>query len=503
LQDTVIYSLNGTPYYTASFTGNPSLATTVFNPILVPVNQTATPTAYWEDQTGFGGFTTAGVDQPILTTNFNEDALILGFKTIQTRFIYSGNDLVPFNFFVINSEYGSSSTFSAINFDKGVISRGDKGYLITGQTECRRIDLEIPDQVFELNLTNNGTERVCAQRDFINEWIYFTYPSNSITYKYPNQTLQYNYRDDSWAVFFENYTTYGSFRKQTGYTWATIGTVFPTWASWNEPWDAGASTLLEPKVIAGNQQGFVIERDDGTNESNSLYIQNIVAGVVTSPNHCLNEGDYIVISGALGTIGSLVNGLIFAVGITTTNTFTLVPLIGAGTYLGGGLIQRMYVPFIQTKQFPTSWGMSRKTRLGPQMYLLSTTPNGQITLNIYLSMDSENAYNTGPIVPAAGVSNSSLIYSTVLYTCPESGNLGLTPPNSSLQMIVNASNTPAASSPQSQIWHRVNTSLIGDTVQVGFTMSDAQMRDIQFRNQFTEIEVHGMILDTSSASLLA
>jgi ribosomal protein L31 len=31
-------------------------------------------------------------------------------------------------------------------------------------------------------------------------------------------------------------------------------------------------------------------------------------------------------------------------------------------------------------------------------------------------------------------------------------------------------------SQQSQIWHRMNTSLLGDTVQIGFTMSDAQMR---------------------------
>ena len=45
LQDTVIYSQNGTAYYTASFTGNPILPTTVFNQILVPNNQTATASA--------------------------------------------------------------------------------------------------------------------------------------------------------------------------------------------------------------------------------------------------------------------------------------------------------------------------------------------------------------------------------------------------------------------------------------------------------------------------
>lgn len=499
LQDTVVYSQNGTAYYTASFTGNPALAITVFNPILVPVNQTATPNSYWSNQTGFGGFLTAGIDQEILTVGANEDVLIVGFTRLETRLVYSGNDIIPFNFYIINSELGSGSTFSAITLDKGIITRGSRGFIITSQVESRRIDLEIPDEVFQLNLLNNGNERVTAVRDYINEWIYFTYPVNTENpnnYIFPTQTLQYNYRDDSWAIFHECYTAYGSFRKQTGFTWATVGTIFPTWASWNQPWNAGASTLLQPKVIGGNQQGFVLERDDGTDEGNSLYIQNIVGSVVTSPDHCLNVGDYIIISGALGTVSTAVNGNIFSVSIVTRNTFTLNPPIASGlTYLGGGLIKRMYVPFIQTKQFPVSWGNARKTRLGPQQYLFTTTDVAQITLLIFLSQDPDNPYNSGPIVPSPNSNNNSLIYSTVLYTCPESTNLGLTPANVNLQM-------PTAIG-QSQTWHRMNTSLLGDTVQVGFTMSDTQMRDTSFKNQFSEIELHGFILDVNPSQLLA
>lgn len=512
LQDTIIYSQNGTPYYTASYTNTPNAAidtptspTNIFSPILVPDNHTAHPAAYFEDVTGFGGFVSAGIDQAINTVSSNEDVLITGFTTSQARVVYSGNDVVPFNFYLINSELGSSSTFSAINMDKGVITRGDRGFVITGQTETKRIDLEIPDEVFQIRLVNNGTERVCSQRDYINEWMYFTYPYKQINYRFPTQTLQYNYRDDSWGVFRETYTTYGAFRKQTGFTWATVGTVYPTWKSWTQPWNAGASTLLQPEVIAGNTQGFVIVRDDGTNEANSLYIQNIVNSVVSSPDHCLNQGDYITISGALGTVGAEVNGNIFSVSNPTPNSFTLNPLLSTGlTYLGGGLIKRMYVPFIQTKQFPVAWGMARKTRIGAQQYLLTTTDNSQITLQIYLSMDTDNPYNAGPLVPDVNTDNSALIYSSVLYTCPESSNLGLTPANTNLQMIslINPSGTNAAS-PQAQIWHRMNTSLVGDTVQLGFTMSDNQMRDVDFKNQFSEIELHGFILDVSPSQILA
>lgn len=507
LQDTVIYSQNGTPYYTASYTNSPNAAidtpvsiTNIFHPILVPTNQTAISPAYFEDQTGFGGFASAGIDEPINTVSQNEDVLIMGFDTNQARFVYTGTDLIPFNFFLINSELGSSSTFTAINFDKGVSTRGSRGYIMTSQTEARRMDVEIPDQVFEVNLLNNGTERMTAQRDFINEWIYFTYPSNKITYRFPNQTLQYNYRDDSWAIFDECYTTYGNFRERTGFTWATIGQKYPTWDEWNDPWGAGASAVLQPNVIAGNQQGFVIQRNSGTDETTSLYIQNVTSTTVTSPDHCLNEGDYIIISGVIGTIGTEVNGKIFSVAPPITdNSFTLNPTVGTGTYVGGGLITRMSVPFIQTRQFPVAWGMSRKTRLGVQQYLITTTDDSQITLLIYLSQNADDPYNDGPIVPDTNVDNNSLIYSTVLYTCPESTNLGLTPANTNLQM-------PTAVQ-QAQIWHRINTSLIGDTVQLGFTLNDVQMRAVDDNgntiSQFSEIELHGIILDCSASSLLA
>lgn len=487
LQDTVIYSQNGTPYYTASYTNTPNAAidtptsaTNVFHPILVPVNQTAVPYAYFDDSPGFGGNISLGVAQPMITVSTNEDVLIIGFNTLQVRMVYTGSDIIPFNFFVINSELGSGSTFSTITMDQGVITRGTRGYVITNQTSAQRIDLEIPDEVFELNLTNNGNERFCAQRDFINEWIYFTYPVNSTSsdiYRFPNQTLQYNYRDLSWAIMNETYTTYGAFRRQTGFIWSTVGLIYPTWSAWNEPWDAGNSTLLQQEVIAGNQQGFVLVKDEGTGEGTSLYIQNIVGSVVTAPNHGLNQDDYFIITGALGAVGTQINGQIFSVSAPiTANSFQLNPPITSAAYLGGGFITRLYVPLIQTKQFPVSWGIARKTRLGPQQYLLTATNNAQITLLIFLSQNSSSAYNNGKIVPDPLSLNNSLIYSTVLYTCPESTNLGLIAASSNMLDPANTNLQMVTAIQQSQIWHRVNTSLIGDTIQLGFTLSDAQMR---------------------------
>ena len=496
LPDTVVFSQNGTPYYTASFSGDPINPTTI-QPMLVPTNQTAFPSAWWEDQTGFGGYITLALDEKINTASNNEDVLIFGLDTQQARFVYTGNDIIPFNFFLINAELGSSSTFSTINTDEGVITRGDRGFIITAQNQVRRIDIEIPDEVFQSNLQNNGSDRVTAQRDYINEWIYFTYNRNSadeITQKFPNTTLLYNYRDDSWSQFLESYTTYGIFRKISGFIWSTVGDYFPTWQEWNESWNAGSSTILQETIIAGNQVGFVVFRDDGTTESPSLPIQAISGTTITVPNHNLNEGDFIKITDCLGTVASTINNIPYQVTILTVDSFKILGPIPSGTYIGEGKVTRMYVPVIQSKQFPTAWGIARKTRLGPQQYLLSKTDDAQVTLLIYLSQNADSAYNDGNIVPEPNSKNDSLVYSTVLYTCPESTNLGLTPANSNLNM-------PTASQ-QQQIWHRINTSLIGDTVQFAISLSRNQMLDEDFNNQFAEIEFHSAILDVQPSQLL-
>jgi hypothetical protein len=512
LQDTVVFSENGTAFYTCTFTGSPTDPDNV-QPILTPgtsktTQENATPGAWFEDSTGFGGSIKAGYAQPILTASTNEDVLILGFSSRQARFVYTGSDWLPFNFFIVNSEYGSISTFSAITLDRGVVTVGNNGIILTSQISSERIDLEIPDQIFQFSLTNSGFARVCAQRDFIDEWIYFTYQSDQYSqysdntlYQYPNQTLFYNYRDNTWAMFNESFTTYGVFREQTGDTWSSL--TFPlVWRTWDTLWSSGSSNLLQPVVIAGNGQGFVVFRTQDTDEAPTVNIQNMSGNTITSIDHMLNAGDYILITGAIG-ITPNPNGNIYQVLTASENSFT-VNATFSGTYGGLGVIQRLYIPQIMTKQFPIAWDMARKTRIGPQQYLLTTTQNAQITLQIFLSMDSSNDYNFGPIVPSPDSTNNSLVYSNILYTCPESTNLGLTPANTNLQMIT----YPATgSSPQQQIWHRVNTSLIGDTVQLGFTLSPTQMTTVDVNgnpiSQFAEIELHGIIIDVTPSQALA
>ena len=515
LQDTIVYSQNGTPYYTASFTGDPASIETVFIPILVPLNQTATPGAYWSDAVGFGGFITAGIDLPITTSGPNQDALIIGFDpSVATKLVYTGNDLLPFGFFSVNSELGTSGTFSTVILDSGVLNYGKRGFTISNQTTASRIDLPILDQVFQINLDSdiNGNFRMTAQRDFINEWVYFSYPSNEFATNFDStenpfnsQTLLFNYRDNSWAIFNESFTTYGQFRVGLGWTWGTIGDIYPTWSEWNDPWNAGVSTSGQPQVIAGNQQGYIFLKDSkGTQEPPSVIIEAVsyaTVGTITyttiySSFHGLNLGDFIIITGAIGPIAPFVNQIIFQVGQPSQNSFLLVgaQIPFGSTYLGLGVITRMYVPFVQSRQFPVAWEFGRKTRIGPMQFLLNSTANGQMTLLVFLSQNT-----VGSPMQTNSIANNALVYSNVLFTCPESTNLGLTPFNANLQQA-NYNN-------QQQIWHRVNTSLIGDTIQVGFWLSDQQMMAVDANNnpisQFSEIEIHALILDVNPSQLLS
>lgn len=499
LQDTVICSQVGTPYYTVGPSGTD---------VLVPANETAALNAWYVDQTGLGDWISAGISQPITTLGTNEDVLLVGFggsRGRKTRFIYTGNDLDPFRFFNINSELPSDATFSAVNLDKGTVDLGPYGIALTDQQSATRIDLDIPDEVFQIQADNNGMQRINSLRDFKNEWIYFSYPTDTSDWKFPTQTFLFNYRDNTWAIQYENYTCHGNFRPSTGYTWNSL--PYATWNDWNESWASGSSISQYPHVIAGNPQGYFLTVGIGTGEGISGDIKAIANDgngntQITSPNHCVTphnpgldvqeNGDYLYIQGMIGAT-SINNMIGKVISTPDANTFVIdLPYPGAG-YLGLGTFTRLSQPLIQTKQFNPYWDQGKKARLAAQRYLLDSTPMGQVTVNIYLSQDDSSVWNSDPIVPDINAENNALVYTQLMYTCQESTNIGLTAANTNLQM-------PTAEF-QQKIWHRFNTSLIGDTVQIGLTLSDAQMRNLTYAT--SEITLHGVHLVVEKGPMLA
>lgn len=462
LEDTVIWSWNGTPYYATV----PAIG-----------NEISDPTAYYVDETGKGGWLSAGIAQPITTVCDNEDVLLVGFTENQTRFAYTSNDLQPFLFYSINSELGASATFSGISLDTGAITIGFYGVVLTTQTSSSRIDLQIPDDVFEIQATNSGVQRINSVRDFQKEWIYFSYPINNSGTKFPTQTFFYNYREETWALFYENFTAHGSYRQQLGETWATL--KYKSWRDWVDPWSSGSTTALYPSVVGGTPQGFVLIKGRNTGEGQSGTISAIAANgtntQITSTNHCVAVGDYLLFNDALGV--TFLNGNIYKViTVIDANNFVVDALfVASSPYLGLGDFTRLSQPYLQTKQFNPYWQQGRGVRVGVQKYLMDRTAASQITLQIFLSQDPNNTFNDGAVVPFGVPDNSSLVYSDVLFTCPEQNPDWLQSPTAIRQF---------------QIWHRMNTSLIGDTFQIGMTLSDAQMRVLEFAT--AEITCHAM-----------
>lgn len=441
---------------------------TVFYNSLTPTNQTSQIDS-WYEVTGKGGFYDIDAPEKILTATFNQEVLILGLENSQKKVIATSNSILPYVIQNISTEYGSESTHATIVLDKGVLSVGDYGYILTTTYNSERFDLKVIDEIYQIKNTDNGNERVSGIRDYRNEFIYFTYPSFSGIDVFPNRTLLYNFRENNFSILREQYTTYGYFREQTNQTWATL--PYLSWESWNSTWASGKLSARYPNVAGGNQQGYVQKKDIGTSNGLSHFISAISTGlfssVITSPNHGMEVDDYILIQGCIGNTS--LNGIIVQiVSVSGVDQFT-VDLGSSGAYLGGGQFSVIDNFLIKTKMFPMGWQMGRGIRSGAQRYMFDTTSNGEITVNIYTSQNSDTVVNDPSY---AGY----IVNTQVVRTRPDD-SLGL---NESAFL-------------QAQIWHRLYGSFMGNTVQFGFTLSDDQIRNIAIAS--SDVVLHAIVLD--------
>lgn len=455
----VVYSQVGTPYYSLPMPFN----LTGFLPQVE---------AWYQNVAGRGGFLTAPIDEEIVTVSQNKDLLICGFEFQKLKLIATGDDNLPFIFQTINSELGTNATFSGVTLDTGDLTIGSYGIVLTTSTSCQRIDLQIPDSVFSIATKENKNKRVTAIRDYEKEFVYFTYcPFRRSNTKFPNQTLLYNYRENTWAIFEENFTTYGTFRRTADRTWASIGQIYRTWEDWTDPWEFGGTSAFFPLIVGGNQHGFVLEKGLGVEEDNAEIITAMSGTIMTSPDHGLESGDYIEISGAIGSTN--LNGTIQQITVQSPDTFT-VNTPATGTYLGGAVYKRFSIPFIQTKQFPPFWQNGNGVRIGTQRFLFDKTTSGEVTIDIYTSQNSASPANDPAVYPY-------LPYTNVVPTYPEDNQYD--------------------GDGQAQIWHRSSNSFSGDTVQIGITLRDSQIRDPDVNE--ADIVLHAIAIDLYPGRTLA
>ncbi len=282
--------------------------------------------AWRSDVVGKGGFIDAPTQEQIISAEFYKDTLIVFFERSTWQLRYTGNETLPFIWERINVDFGAESTFSMVPFDSGIIAVGNYGIITCDATGVKRIDQIIPDEVFKIHNGNDGVKRVYGIRDYSQQLVYWTFPSEDENPTFPNRILIYNYLDGSYSFFNDSFTCFGYYQPFNDTTWNDLNKV--KWGEFPYPWNNGDVQSDFPEIVAGNQQGFVFRRVNGgpiMNSDPSFYISGASQAatcIITSPDHNLLEGQIIVISDVVGMVD--LNGGIYRVSKPiNANTFAI------------------------------------------------------------------------------------------------------------------------------------------------------------------------------------
>ena len=472
---------------------------TIGNPF-IPFAAGPPATGSWRDDIrGQGGFLDIPTSEDIVSIGFVRDNLVIYCERSTWQLRYTGRSIAPFQIERVNSELGTESTFGAIQFDTSLVGIGDKGIVECDSYKSERIDIKIPDFVYQINGLNNGISRVQGIRDFPNRLAYWTIslagfydgaiPTTS--WIFPNIRLVYNYENDSWAIFNDSLTALGNYQEQSGRTW--LSTPEP-WIECNFPWID--QPFGAPQILGGNQQGFVEILNNQTVNDVSLFITNIIGGsgatVITSPNHNLTtklgsgvDGSIIQISGIIGNYSNLNSG-IFGVVIVDANNFQLWkydpddnefsdaqedPLL---IYQGGGLITIRENFSVRSKKF-NFLDEGQNIQLGYlDILMLSTggTNSGAISLNIYLDYNDIDVSN---ILPDNTIDN------------------GVSPgvPDTFFNSIIPTSPSTLNNIEGTKFWQRVFCATRANFLTLEYTFNNAQLVGIE---QQLSVQIDAQVL---------
>jgi hypothetical protein len=468
--------------------GNPF---TTISGIITVVN----PNAWRDDIRGQGGFLDIPTSEDIICVGFVRDNLVIYCENSTWQLKYTGRSIAPFQIEKVNTELGAESTFSAVQFDTSLVGVGDKGIVECDSYKSQLIDIKIPDLVFRFNNSNNGPRRVHGTRDYIQRLAYWTYPDQDNNALFPDRRLVYNYENDSWAIFTDSLTCFGTFQPPSNRTWAN--TKIP-WQQANFSW-VNRPALI-PAVIAGNQQGYIefvgggLQGGQASNDV-SLTIFNITGNTTTptsinSPNHNLQSGQVIEIENIIGPFSNL-NGAIFGVTVPpgdrnnfyitiydpATGQFSEPQLDVPAIYLGGGQISVRDNFNITSKKF-NYLDEGQNIQLGYIDLLMPTTEEGALSLNVFVNYDDDTASNTLPNNIVQLTQKPDDFFNTIINTSASSFNI--------------------ASS--SKTWQRVFCPTAGNFVTIQYTLSNAQMAGIEQEN---DVQIDAQVIWTRKAGRMS
>lgn len=358
-----------------------------FSQIGDPTDQT---NGWRSDVFGRGGFIDAPTNESIVSAAFFRNTLIVFFEYSTWQLRYIGEYGLPFIFERVSSDFGAVSSYSPIVFDQGVMAVSDRGIMEASAAGVKRLDDQIPDQVFGFEIQNSAPNFVHGVRDFEKELVYWNYVDTTDAQgnqTYPNKVLLFNYRNNTWAKFRDTITCFGTTQFQFGITWDSFTTF---WDS-NVSWDNVDDQQYVDYVACGTQQGFIniYNNPDATTPEPviTLYANSMAITAIdftqnpnqfTIPSHNLANNEIIYITGTIwdGSDPGL-NNVIYNVTVHNNNpdvvtlsiwdegsqSYDAVNITSSSVYLGGGRVTLFPKMNIVGKDFNPFQGDGKQFKL--------------------------------------------------------------------------------------------------------------------------------------------
>lgn len=395
-----------------------------------------TQSNWHSDAQGRGGFIDLDRGGRIIFPAVINARLLLCLENGVAELRSTGDSDAPFSVRYFDSLLGALSPTSYAHLDSHIMSIGSSGIisvkpqatLLNSLFSTSRIDRDIVDKYKQIEFDNDEARTMHMVRDTFDERVYINYTANDYTTN--NRSIVYNYRYNTFSSFRERFNAQGEA--------SIMASRFNTTDS-NVSHAALALVSAKPLSVGGTNQGVFLARGVKQASDPDVIISNIVGSTITATNHSLEVGEYVRLQDPRG--GGFENGNeIFRItAVPSTSSFTI-----DGTYVGmyqGGVHCTVVENFrIRSAEFKPFWDKRLRVRLSV-MFLMEIDQNVGFTVNLYSSFD-----RTTPMVTKEF--NSSFLGRQI--------------------------------NPAQIRWYKDIGYVTGDTVQFEITLSDTQMRNINY-----------------------
>ena len=260
--------------------GTPYVPATGADPAVVtPAALWATDILSWRhDVAGRGGYIDANTNERIVSAALVSNTLVVFFQFSTWRLRYTGDQILPFVWERINSNYGSESQFGTITFDTAVFTVSRRGFIGAEPNNVKRIDEKIPDRSFQIETgtATEGMQLVSAARDYYRKIFYWAVPSAGTNAATNNKIISYNTDENAWAILNQSYRVFGQYKQYEDRTWAMFTEADrDEWENQTENyWQNPFLQDNAPSIVAGHLNGFVYfafqDLSDGTDHGTNF-----------------------------------------------------------------------------------------------------------------------------------------------------------------------------------------------------------------------------------------